>query len=82
MESVGACLSSLIATLLDVDEERLPRQTPLGELGIDSLTAAEFSVEVEERTGVHVPLDRFLGDLTLDELLREVSGYAAAGGAR
>jgi acyl carrier protein len=45
-------------------------------LGIDSLTAAEFSLEIEERTGVHAPLDRFLGEHTLEDVAREMAGGA------
>lgn len=52
---------------------------PLGELGIDSLTAAQLSVEAEERTGVHVPLTRFLGDETLDDIVRAMADAPAAG---
>jgi acyl carrier protein len=80
-ESIGGWLSSLIGELLGVDGRQIPTDRPLGELGIDSLTAAEFSVEVEERTGVNVPLERFLGDKTLTDLVRELeSGAAVAGG--
>lgn len=75
-ESAGAWLSRLIGELLGIDEE-LPADRPLGELGIDSLTAAQLSVEVEERTGATVALDRFLGDETLDDLVRALRADAA-----
>lgn len=51
----------------------------MGELGIDSLTAAQLSVEAEEHTGVHVPLTRFLGDETLDDIVRAMADAPAAG---
>ncbi|MGW2228594.1 acyl carrier protein [Streptomyces formicae] len=81
-ESAGAWLSRLIGELLGIDEA-LPTDRPLGELGIDSLTAAQLSVEVEERTGATVALDRFLGDETLDDLVRALGADAdpAAPGA-
>ncbi|MFF3336678.1 acyl carrier protein [Streptomyces sp. NPDC002888] len=49
----------------------------LAELGLDSLTAAQLSVEVEERTGAHIPLERFLGDETLADLAHAVREAAA-----
>lgn len=64
-----------------MDEQQIPTDQPLGELGIDSLTAAEFSMEVEERTGVNVPLERFLGDETVDDLVRELESSPAAAGS-
>lgn len=63
----------LVAELLGVDEEELVADRPAGELGIDSLTAAEISVEVEDRFGVLIPLERFLGEETLEELDRELA---------
>lgn len=68
-ESTGAWLVSLIAELLGIDEALIPTDRPIGELGIDSLTAAQLSVEVEERTGANIPLQRFLGGETLAELV-------------
>ncbi|WP_328898306.1 acyl carrier protein [Streptomyces sp. NBC_00236] len=68
----------MIADLLGLDEP-FPAGMPLGELGIDSLTAAQLSVEAEERTGVHVPLTRFLGDETLDDIVRAMADAPAAG---
>ncbi|WP_425555711.1 acyl carrier protein [Kitasatospora kazusensis] len=65
--------------MLGVDEQEFPADRPLGELGIDSLTAAQLSVEVEERTGATIPLERFLGEETLQDLARELAAAAAAG---
>jgi|1185.fasta_scaffold110500_1 acyl carrier protein len=66
-------LRRLVAGLLAVDEDEVATDQPLGELGIDSLTAAEFSVEIEERTGVNVPLEGFLGRHTLADVARELA---------
>ncbi len=41
---------------------------PLGELGIDSLTAAELSAELEDAFDVVIPMDRFLGTTTLRDV--------------
>ncbi|MEV4439103.1 acyl carrier protein [Streptomyces sp. NPDC049577] len=67
-----AWLSSLTAELLGLPEG-IPADRPLGEIGIDSLTAAQLSVEVEERTGATIPLERFLGDETIADLARELA---------
>ncbi|WNF25379.1 acyl carrier protein [Streptomyces sp. C11-1] len=71
-EPLTGWLSSLITELLGLDGQ-LPADQPLGEIGIDSLTAAQLSVEVEERTGAYVALERFLGDETLDDLVASVA---------
>lgn len=65
-------ITSLIAEFLALDEAEIATDRPMGELGIDSLTAAEMSVAVEERYGVVIPLERFLGDETAAELDREL----------
>ncbi|KAK1179156.1 acyl carrier protein [Streptomyces sp. NBS 14/10] len=80
-ESAGAWLPSLIGELLGLDGRRLPVDRPLGEIGIDSLTAAQLSVEVEERTGATIPLERFLGEETLADLVRELDADAQEVGA-
>lgn len=80
--STSAWLVSLIAELLGIDEEQIPTDRPIGELGIDSLTAAQLSEVVEERTGANIPLQRFLGDETLAELVTVAErGKAGASGA-
>lgn len=71
-------LRSLVAQLLNIDEHEVATDQPLGELGIDSLTAAELSLEIEEHTGVYAPLERFLGEHTLDDIARELAGGAPA----
>ena len=63
-------ITGLIAEFLAMDEAEILTDRPIGELGIDSLTAAEMSVAVEERFGVVIPLERFLGSETLEELDR------------
>jgi acyl carrier protein len=68
-------LRALVARLLAVDERDVPTDRPLGELGIDSLTAAEFSLEIEDSTGINAPLERFLGDDTLGDVARALAGH-------
>jgi acyl carrier protein len=72
-ETARAWLRRLVAGLLNVDEEDIAIDQPLGELGIDSLTAAEFSVQIEEDTGVNLPLEGFLGRRTLTDVAHELA---------
>ncbi len=72
-ESNLAWLRARLALLLGVPEQEVATGRPLGELGIDSLTAAEFSAELEEDTGVNVPLERFLGGDTLEDVARRMA---------
>lgn len=71
-------LRSLLAELLNVEIGEVATDEPLGELGIDSLTAAQFSFEIEERTGVTAPMGRFLGDHTLKDIADEVAALTRA----
>ncbi|AJE84769.1 MULTISPECIES: acyl carrier protein [Streptomyces] len=79
--ATAAWLADLIAELLGLAAEDIPGDRPVGEIGIDSLTAAQLSVEVEERTGATIPLERFLGTETLDELVREAEEQGTEAGA-
>lgn len=45
---------------------------------MDSLTAAQLSADLEERLGVLVSLERFLGEETLAELVHQLERDAAA----
>ena len=72
-ESSLARLRSLVARLLNIDEHEIATDRPLGELGIDSLTAAELSADLEDRTGVNVPLEGFVGEQTLTDVARTLA---------
>lgn len=71
-------ITSLIAEHLGMEEAEIATDRPARELGIESLTAAEISAEVEERYGVVMPLERFVGDETLEELDRALEGSVAS----
>ena len=68
----GDELKRLMQSMLGLEEDELASDRPLGELGIDSLTAAELSLTLEEEHGLDVPLERFLGQDTLDDILRDL----------
>jgi acyl carrier protein len=63
----------VVATLGIEDADEVARR-PLGELGIDSLTAAELSATIEDELGLIVAMERFFGDETLAEVLSAVDG--------
>ncbi|WP_416530001.1 acyl carrier protein [Streptomyces coelicoflavus] len=67
----------MIADLLGADEQQIPLDRPLGELGMDSLTAAQLSATVEERVGALISLERFLGDETIEQVAEELGGHTA-----
>lgn len=71
-----AALEQWVTQLLMFDKQIDP-DLPLGELGIDSLTAAELSAAIEDTYGAVIPMQRFLGDETLRDIARELE----AGGA-
>jgi acyl carrier protein len=80
-ESARLWLRSLVAQLLNIDENDVATDQPLGEFGIDSLTAAEFSAEIEDQTGVNAPMEQFLGQYTLEDIARELVDRAPESGA-
>lgn len=67
--------------MLGAQKHEIPFDRPLGELGMDSLTAAQLSADLEERYGALVSLDRFLGEETLGELVHKLSLDAEEGPA-
>ncbi|WP_257232708.1 acyl carrier protein [Streptomyces sp. Rer75] len=68
----------MIAELLGTNQQEIPFDRPLGELGMDSLTAAQLSADLEERFGALISLERFLGEETLGELVHQLESDAAA----
>jgi acyl carrier protein len=75
-QSALTWLRPLVAQLLNVDDREFSDDQPLGELGIDSLTAAEVSLEIEQRAGAYVSLESFLGEVTLAEIARKLADDA------
>jgi 3-oxoacyl-[acyl-carrier-protein] synthase II len=75
----GAIADFLLAELREVmhaDEELDPAQTFL-DVGGDSFTAMKLTMSIEERYLIEVPLEEFVIDLPLGELLDRLSGYIA-----
>lgn len=64
-------LQEAFADFLGMDPAEVDTERSIDELGMDSLTAAQLAVDIEERLGVSV----FLDDLTGRET---ITGLAAA----
>jgi acyl carrier protein len=71
-------LERIIVELLGLADGELGSNRPLGELGIDSLTAAELSAAIEDRFGIIIAMERFLGDETLADIGRDLGGERTA----
>jgi acyl carrier protein len=56
-ETLEAALREAVARACEVPPDRVDLATPLGELGLDSLAAAEVLTDVEIRLGVEFPVD-------------------------
>jgi acyl carrier protein len=70
----------LLARFFGVEPDRLRPETPLDELGLDSLAAVELIFEIEERFGVRVPNERaaeFRSVRAIAEGVRALQGAAA-----
>ncbi len=70
-------VTPLLLEMLGLREDEVDPELPLGELGIDSLTAAELSAAIEDAHGIIVPLERFLGEESLAAVERDVAGQRA-----
>lgn len=74
MTASGQDLERILVELLGLADGELDPDRPLGELGIDSLTAAELSAAIEDRFGLIIAMERFLGEETLADIARELGG--------
>ena len=80
-----AAISSVLVEKFKVDAAKLQPDTPLEQLGLDSLALMEFVFAVEDRFGVRIPEDRLdprQAGVTLEQLallLDEASGAKASG---
>jgi len=70
-------VTPLLLKMLGLREDELDPELPLGEQGIDSLTAAELSSAIEDAHGMIVSLARFLGEESLAMVERDVARQRA-----
>lgn len=63
-------IAEVVAEHLDCDKEEITKESTFESLGIDSLDAVELVMELEEKLGVQLDLDRDLENI--DELVKFV----------
>jgi acyl carrier protein len=61
-----------LARVLHAREDEISRVRPVGEIGLDSLMALEFAMNIEDAVGIHVELTSAIGDLTIAGLANEI----------
>ena len=61
-----------IAKLLRISKEQLNPQQPLNTLGLDSLKAIEIKNYLEENFNLVLPMETFLNDVTIAQLLEQI----------
>jgi len=61
-----------IAKLLQISSEQLNPQQPLNTLGLDSLKAIEIKNYLEENFNLVLPMETFLKDVTIAQLLEQI----------
>jgi acyl carrier protein len=69
-----------LARLLKVDPSSVALDTPVTELGIDSLAVVELRHQVETDLGVEIPFDLLIEGASLEGLAAHVVDHACAGG--
>ncbi len=76
IEAVRRALTGVIVTqmarVLHAREEEISRVRPVGEIGLDSLMALEFAMNLEESFGARVVLTSSIGGLTIAGLANEI----------
>ncbi len=76
IEAVRRALTSIIvaqlARVLHAREGEISRVRPLGEIGLDSLMALEFAMNLEECFGTQVALTSSIATLTIAGLANEI----------
>jgi phthiocerol/phenolphthiocerol synthesis type-I polyketide synthase C len=61
-----------LARVLHARDDEISRVRPVGEIGLDSLMALEFAMNLEDSFGIHVTLTSAIGDLTVAGLANEI----------
>ena len=78
-----AVVTDLISGICDVDEDDLPPDRRIGELGIDSILAGEIMAQAELALGIDIDFRQVRDDwsmLTLKELASELWNQSSGGG--
>jgi acyl-CoA synthetase (AMP-forming)/AMP-acid ligase II/acyl carrier protein len=76
-DGIGRAVAEIWADMLKCDAA-IPHDADFFVLGGDSVLALQMSFEVEQRFGVHVPVETFAGALTIESLANFLSSQSAA----
>ncbi|PFG56983.1 acyl transferase domain-containing protein [Amycolatopsis sulphurea] len=80
-EAIAITADTIVSTLADVlsvDPERIDRNRPLDQLGVDSLMAAELLSKMRRRIGREIPVMRLIASTGIDDLARSLVTYFKA----
>jgi acyl transferase domain-containing protein/acyl carrier protein len=80
-EAITLTADTIVTTLaevLGIDPERIDRNRPLDQLGVDSLMGAELITKMRRRFGREIPLMRVIASSGIDDLARSLATYFKA----
>jgi polyketide synthase 12 len=69
---VRARLAEQLAVVLRMSPDRIDAETPLGDLGMDSLMASELSVRLERDTGLMIPMMMLMRRSSLQDVVNRL----------
>ncbi|MCX7920842.1 MAG: SDR family NAD(P)-dependent oxidoreductase [Clostridia bacterium] len=82
-QDIDVMAKSVICNILGFEDSQIDTAQPLINLGLDSIMALEISNQIMKKTGVEVPVVRFLEGITADQLIELVqSGLANSVGGQ
>jgi acyl carrier protein len=75
VELVADHIVKTLAEVLGVAPERIDRNRPLDQLGVDSLMGAELVTKMRRRFGREIPVMRVVASTGIDDLARSLATY-------
>ena len=78
-EVVSRILRSKAGTLLGIDSDKIERNRPLLELGLDSLMAVEMRNWIESQIEINLPISALMRSAGLDQLTESVCEIVTGG---
>ncbi len=82
IELIAEIIVTTLAEVLAVASDRVDRNRPLDQLGVDSLMGAELIGKMRRRLGREVPLMRVVASSGIDDLARSLVTYFKTEGTR
>jgi acyl carrier protein len=71
VELLGSLIVEIIASVLKSDPASIPIDSALSQLGVDSLMATEFQLQLDAKLGLSISIMELLGDVTIRSLSRQ-----------